>query len=155
MSRPAFKVTDETRARVKGLATLAMSEDHIARIIGCSPETLRQRFARELALGRAEGNAAAAGALFAKARSGDLSAIIFWLKTHHWVTAARQRNQRAAIVEPEAPFSGVVIVPTGHSQDEVGPLLPYMAEAVRRYRKRREQQGVQKKRPGNRNVPDA
>ena len=102
MSRPAFKVTDEMRARVKGLAALAMTEDHIARIIGCSPETLRQRFARELALGRAEGNAAAAGALFAKTRSGNLSAIIFWLKTHRRPGRTRKASSPQHHPDPAA-----------------------------------------------------
>lgn len=135
MSRPAFTITSDMRAKVKNLAALAMPEEQIVKIIGCSLATLQKRFARELKLGRAEGNAAVAGALFAKARGGDLSAIIFWLKTHHWVTAARRRKERAARDGGnKAPrFSGHVAIPPGHDESEVDALLPYMGKAEARY----------------------
>ena len=72
MSRKPFVVTQPLRAKVKSIAALGSPPDHIAKMIGCTPETLRKHFRTELELGPAEANAVAAGRLFATAKGGNL-----------------------------------------------------------------------------------
>jgi hypothetical protein len=89
MARQAFAVNEAVRERVRHLAGVGVRQDDIARIIGCSPKTLRKRLRDELDRGVAEANATIAGYLFAAAKAGNIAAIIFWLKTRaHW----RERN---------------------------------------------------------------
>ena len=73
------------REKVRYLAGVGVRQDDIAHIIGCAPKTLRKRFRTELDRGVAEANATVCGYLFAAAKAGNISAIIFWLKTRaHW-----------------------------------------------------------------------
>jgi hypothetical protein len=89
MARQAFAVNEAVRERVRHLAGVGVRQDDIARIIGCTPKTLRKRLRDELDRGVAEANATIAGYLFAAAKAGNIAAIIFWLKTRaHW----RERN---------------------------------------------------------------
>ena len=89
MARQVFAVNEAVRERVRHLAGVGVRQDDIARIIGCSPKTLRKRLRDELDRGVAEANATIAGYLFAAAKAGNIAAIIFWLKTRaHW----RERN---------------------------------------------------------------
>ncbi len=70
------------RARGSGIWRVsAIRQDDIAKIIGCAPKTLRKRLRDELDLGVAEANATMAGYLFAAAKAGHITAMIFWLKT--------------------------------------------------------------------------
>ena len=85
MTRKAFLVDEAMREKVRYLAGVGVRQDDIAQIIGCAPKTLRKRFRAELDRGVAEANAAVCGYLFAAAKAGNISAIIFWLKTRaHW-----------------------------------------------------------------------
>ena len=81
MARDPFKPTDELRAKVRQLSAMGLPQDDIARLIECSPKTLRKHFRRELNLGNAEVNAMVAGFLFQSAKTGNVAAQIFWLKT--------------------------------------------------------------------------
>jgi len=81
MPRRAFAVTDAVRERVRYLAGVGVRQEDIAKIIGCDPKTLRKRLRDELDRGVAEANATISGHLFAAAKSGNISAQIFWLKT--------------------------------------------------------------------------
>lgn len=81
MARAQFKATDELRAKVRQLSTFGVSQDDVAKIVECSPKTLRKHFRRELDRGAAEANAAIAGYLFQNAKAGNVAAQIFWLKT--------------------------------------------------------------------------
>ena len=81
MARHPFAVTDAVREKVQYLAGVGVRQDDIARIIGCSPKTLRKRCRDELDRGVAEANATMFGYLFAAAKGGNIAAIIFWLKT--------------------------------------------------------------------------
>ena len=91
MARRAFAVDDAVRERVRYLAGVGVPQDDIARIIGCSPKTLRKRLRDELDLGAAEANATVCGYLFAAAKAGNIAAIIFWLKAR-----ARWRERTAS-----------------------------------------------------------
>jgi hypothetical protein len=81
MARKAFVVTEATREKVRYLAGVGVPQDDIARIVGCTPKTLRKRLRDELDRGVAEANATISGYLFAAAKAGNIAAIIFWLKT--------------------------------------------------------------------------
>ena len=85
MARKPFAVNDAVRERVRYLAGVGVRQDDIAKMVGCSPKTLRKRLRDELDRGVAEANATIAGYLFAAAKAGNIPAIIFWLKTRaHW-----------------------------------------------------------------------
>ena len=79
MARKAFAVNDAVRERVRYLAGVGVPQDGIAKIIGCAPKTLRKRFRDDLDRGVAEATATVSGFLFAAAKGGSISAIIFWL----------------------------------------------------------------------------
>src|ERR1700738_313978 len=116
MARKAFAVNDAVRERVRYLAGVGVRQDDIARIIGCAPKTLRKRLRDELDRGVAEANATISGSLFAAAKTGNITAIIFWLKTRaHW-------SERTAPDEPVPSTdaesnSEVVLVLPDNSRD--------------------------------------
>jgi DNA-binding Lrp family transcriptional regulator len=72
MARPAFVVNEALRETVRHLAGLGVPQEDIAKIVGCSPKTLRKRFRDELDRGVAEANAVIAGCLFAAAKAGNI-----------------------------------------------------------------------------------
>jgi predicted transcriptional regulator len=85
MARKPFAVNDAVREKVRHLAGLGVPQDDIARIVGCTPKTLRKHLRDELDRGVAEANAMISGSLFAAAKAGSIAAQIFWLKTRaHW-----------------------------------------------------------------------
>src|SRR3954465_10018392 len=101
MARTAFVADEAMREKVRYLAGVGVRQDDIARIIGCAPKTLRGRFRDELDRGVAGANATICGYLFAAAKAGNISAIIFWLKTRaHWreetATDAQAADAQAA-----------------------------------------------------------
>ena len=81
MSRAAFKGSEALRQKVRYLSGLGIPQDDIAKIVECSPKTLRKHFRRELDCGAAEGIATVAGYLFASARAGSVAAQIFFMKS--------------------------------------------------------------------------
>jgi hypothetical protein len=85
VARKAFAVNDAVREKVRHLAGIGLRQEDIAKIIGCSPKTLRKRLRDELDRGVAEANATVSGYLFASAKAGNVTAQIFWLKVRaHW-----------------------------------------------------------------------
>lgn len=85
MARAPFKPTDELRAKVHHLSGVGVPQDDIAKIVGCTAKTLRKHFRSALDKGAAEVNALVAGYLFQQVKNGNVTAMIFWLKTRaHW-----------------------------------------------------------------------
>ena len=111
MARRAFVVNAAVRDKVRHLAGVGVSQDDIAKIIGCAPKTLRKRLRDELDRGVAEANATISGYLFAAAKAGNIAAIIFWLKTR-----ANWRERMA----PDEPIPGT----SAESNSEVVLVLP-------------------------------
>jgi hypothetical protein len=103
MARTAFVVDEAMREKVRYLAGVGVRQDDIARIIGCAPKTLRKRFRDELDRGVAEANATMCGYLYAAAKAGNISAIIFWLKTRaHWREGTAADAQTPDAQTPDA-----------------------------------------------------
>lgn len=73
--------TRATRELVQLHAMIGTRQETIAEIIGIDPKTLRKYYRDELDQSKAKANATIGGALFNKARSGDTTAMIFWMKT--------------------------------------------------------------------------
>jgi len=130
MARKAFVVNDEKRERVHYLSGLGVPQDDIAKIIGCAPKTLRKHFRDDLNRGVAEANATIAGYLFAAAKTGNIAAIIFWLKTRaNW----RERGTATdAIPSADAdPKSHVVLVLPDNNRDP--ELTQVLSDAQEKY----------------------
>lgn len=73
--------TKSTRDTVMMHAMVGTPQDDIARVLGIDPKTLRLHYREELDLALAKANATIGGALFNKAKAGDTTAMIFWMKT--------------------------------------------------------------------------
>ncbi len=73
--------TEEQRRVVKAMAGYGVPHDDIARVVRCSPPTLRKRFRQELDTATIEANARVAQTLYQQATTpGNIAATIFWLK---------------------------------------------------------------------------
>ena len=111
MARKAFLVNEAMREKVRHLAGLGVSQDDIAKLIGCAPKTLRKRFRDELDRGMAEGIATIAGCLFLAAKAGNVTAQIFLMKTRaHW----RERpppDSPVPSTDAETNLRAVVLLP--------------------------------------------
>src|SRR5215468_4566430 len=124
MARQSFVVTDAIREKVRHLAGLGVRQDDIARIVRCSPKTLRKRCRDDLDCGVAEANAIVSGSLFAAAKGGNVVAQIFWLKSRaQWREGAVRDD--AAPADDAAAGSPVVLVLPDNSRD------PELTDALR------------------------
>ena len=78
---PPHEPTRATRDLVQLHTMVGTTQETIASIIGIDPKTLRKHYRKELDQSKAKANATIGGALFNKAKSGDTTAMIFWMKT--------------------------------------------------------------------------
>ena len=81
MSRKPHEPTPASRQLVQLHATIGTTQAVIADILGIDDKTLRLYYREELDHASAQANATIGGALFNKAKSGDTTAMIFWMKT--------------------------------------------------------------------------
>jgi hypothetical protein len=61
-------------------ATVGTPQDMIAALLDIDPKTLRLHYRSELDNAAAQANAVIGGALFNKAKAGDVASMIFWMK---------------------------------------------------------------------------
>jgi type II secretory pathway component PulL len=80
-TKPPHAPTDATRQTVQLHTMVGTTQADTARVLGIDEKTLRKYYRDELDLAKAKANATIGGALFNQAKSGDTSAMIFWLKT--------------------------------------------------------------------------
>jgi len=83
LGRPTLVFTDDDRAEVRKFAGYGMSQERLAKRMGCSVETLVKNFEKELREGVDDCLSTAVSALFGNIRNGDTGAICFYLKTQH------------------------------------------------------------------------
>jgi len=81
VGQPPHEPTDITRDLVQIHVTVGTTQTHIAQILGIDMKTLRKWYRADLDLSKAKANATIGGALFNKAKNGDTTAMIFWMKT--------------------------------------------------------------------------
>lgn len=72
--RPSFKPTRANRDKVCELLSVEMTQEDIARVIGCTVPTLRKHFREELKTGAAVKRAEVIGMLYVTAKKGNASA---------------------------------------------------------------------------------
>lgn len=77
----AHTPTQKTKELVSLHATVGTPQNIIADLLNIDDKTLRKHYRRELDLSKSQANATIGGALFNKAKNGDTSAMIFWMKT--------------------------------------------------------------------------
>jgi hypothetical protein len=122
MARPPFVVNEALREKVWHLAGLGVPQDDIAKIVGCSPKTLRKRLRDELDRGVAEANAIVSGCLFAAAKAGNIAAMIFWMKTRaHW--RERPLADGPAADADAGSISEVLVLPDNNRDLELTQIL--------------------------------
>lgn len=79
--------TDEKRKIVKDYLSFGMTQESAARAIGVSHDTLLRHYKHEIDTAREEKVVIIADSLFQKAKNGDVTAQIFFLKTQgRWRT---------------------------------------------------------------------
>jgi hypothetical protein len=121
MARRPFVVDAALREKVRHLAGLGVAQDDIARIIQCSPKTLRKRCRDDLDRGVAEANAIVSGSLFAAAQGGNIAAQIFWLKSRARWRERDAAEHRVANGDTEANSPVVLVLPDkGRDPELVG-----------------------------------
>jgi len=98
--------TKATRDTVMMHAMVGTPQEVIARVIGIDAKTLRLHYRDELDLATAKANATIGGALFNKAKGGDTTAMIFWLKTR----AKFKEMQEIEHTSPDGSMSPTRIV---------------------------------------------
>jgi len=81
MPKSKFAPTPAQRRIIKTMAALGVSQDLIAKRVGLSEGTLAAHFEQDLRTALPEMRAMVGASLFAKAKAGNIAAIIFWLKT--------------------------------------------------------------------------
>ena len=80
--RPTTYVPDDSiRERVRSLAAAGATWELIAARIGWTEKVARRKLSADYQRGIDEANTVIAGELFKKAKAGNMTAIIFWLKT--------------------------------------------------------------------------
>ena len=80
-TKPPHAPTDATRQTVQLHTMVGTTQADIARVLDIDQKTLRKYYRDEQDLAKAKANATIGGALFNKAKTGDTSAMIFWMKT--------------------------------------------------------------------------
>lgn len=97
---------------VEQLAACGIPQDDIARMIvpgGMDPKTLRKHFRNELDSGAPKANAIIADKLFQQAKGGNITAMIFWLKTrarwretnHHEIDMNSKNENTSFRIDPD------------------------------------------------------
>lgn len=116
MARPINAAGEVDIAELERLARVGLSQSQIADWFGFSERTLRNRFQSDPDLvaaykkGKAEGVGKVADTLFQQAMGGNITAMIFYLKTQgRWTEVQKvEHTVQEAPVEPEERLSRVM-----------------------------------------------
>jgi hypothetical protein len=98
MGRRAHKPDPNLRRQVEALAAYGIPAAEIGRTLGVDAKTLRKHYRDELDLGATKANSQVASFLFTAAKSGNLTAQIFWLKTRaRWKEPANEYKHSGSL----------------------------------------------------------
>jgi len=111
-------------------------QDDIAKIVRCSPKTLRKRCRDDLDGGVAEANAIVSGCLFAAAKGGNITAQIFWLKSRARWRERDAADNRAAAGDAEVNSPVVLVLPDNGRDPELAQAPQDVRESLERQRRR-------------------
>lgn len=78
---PKWKPTEEQTKLVGQMASVGITQEQMAEVMGVSVDTLRDRLGEVLRGKKVLANAKMAGRLYQSGMSGNVTAMIFWLKT--------------------------------------------------------------------------
>ena len=117
---------------MRHLAGLGVPQDDIARIVKCSPKTLRKRCRNDLDCGAAEANAIVSGCLFAAAKGGNISAQIFWLKSRARWRERDASDHQAADGDGDTNSPVVLVLPDNGRDPELVDIRENNLEQKRR-----------------------
>jgi len=107
--------------QVKTLAAVGMQQEHIATKLKISVDTLYKHYKEELALGTADANADIAKTLYQQAKSGNTTAMIFWLKTRaRWKEVHAHEHTGADGAPIVARIERVIVDHTADQNAKVG-----------------------------------
>ena len=98
----AHRPTEITRAQVLALVGFGIRAEEIADYLGITRPTLDKYYKKELSTGALRANAAIAETLYKKAKDGDTTACIFWLKTR---AGWRETNKLELAGSEEQPLT--------------------------------------------------
>src|SRR3954471_683372 len=102
MGRRRHRPDAAQRRQVEAMAAYGIPAHDISRVVGVDAKTLRKHYRDELDLGETKANAQVAGFLFNSARSGNVTAQIFWLKTRaRWREAPTELRHSGFIAKKE------------------------------------------------------
>lgn len=103
MSRRSHNPDPAQRRQVEAMAAYGIPESEIAAVLELDPKTLRKHYRQELDHGETKANAQVAGFLFNAARSGNVTAQIFWLKTRaRWKEQPSEVSHTAMVAKIDA-----------------------------------------------------
>src|SRR3981189_2552215 len=98
MSRRSHPPDPSQRRQVERMAADGIPETDVARPVGIDPKTLRKCYREELDLGTTKANAQVASFLFTAAKSGNVTAQVFWLKTRaRWKEPAAEPKHSGSL----------------------------------------------------------
>jgi len=108
ITKPPHEPTEATRQTVQLHTMVGTIQPDIARVLDIDEKTLRKYYRDELDLAKAKANATIGGALFNKAKTGDTSAMIFWMKTQAgWREREEPREDRPITIQVVNPHADV------------------------------------------------
>lgn len=99
--RQPHQPTEGTRQTVQLHTTVGTPQKVLGQILGIDVKTLRKYYRDELDLALAKANATIGGALFNKAKGGDTSSMVFWMKTR----AGWRETDRHEHVSPDGSMT--------------------------------------------------
>ena len=98
--RPPHQPDPASRRLVEHHAAIGTPHEQIAKLLQLSLNTLKKHYPEELELGLARANAVVSGTLFAEAKSGNITAAIFWMKTRAgWRETAKVEHSGGTSLE--------------------------------------------------------
>ncbi len=98
MSRRAHSPDPNQRRQVEAMAAYGIPAADIGRALNVDAKTLRKHYREELDLGATKANTQVASFLFTAAKSGNVTAQIFWLKTRaRWKEPAAEHKHSGSL----------------------------------------------------------